>query len=89
MAVEAWATTACTPGSAISRSACSGGARSSTASAPAGQASASARSASPLVRAVRREGRQTTALPPTSAEAATSVGTHTGELAACQPNTTP
>ena len=37
----------------------------------------------------REEGRATTALPATSAEAATTVGTHTGELAACQPSTTP
>ena len=55
----------------------------------AGHAEPSASSTSAPVRRAREEGRARTALPPASAEAATTVGTHTGELAACQPSTTP
>ena len=55
----------------------------------AGHAPASASSTMPVVARTREEGRQTTALPAASAEAATRVGTQTGELAACQPSTTP
>ena len=57
--------------------------------APSGQGPASAASTRPVVARAREEGRASTALPATSAEAATSVGTQTGELAACQPSTTP
>ena len=88
VALEEWATTAWTPGCQMSGSA-SGPGRSAIAIAPAGQASASAASTRPLVARAREEGRATTALPATSADAATTVGTHTGELAACQPSTTP
>ena len=88
VAVPAWVTTACTPGSQTSGSAAGPG-RSATTSASAGQGPARASSTSPVVARVREEGRQTTALPATSAEAATTVGTQTGELAACQPSTTP
>ena len=88
MRVEAWATTAWIPGSQTSGSASVPG-RSITTIASRGQAPASAASTRPLVRRAREDGRATTALPPASAEAATSVGTQMGELAACQPSTTP
>ena len=88
MALEAWATTRPTPGSQTSGSA-SGPGRSATTRASSGQAPARASSTRPVVRRTREEGRQTTALPAASAEAATRVGTQTGELAACQPSTTP
>ena len=86
--MEAWATTACTPGSQTSGSA-SGPGASTTVTASCGQAEAIASSTRPVVTRVRDEGRASTALPPARAEAATRVGTHTGELAACQPSTTP
>ena len=57
--------------------------------ASSGQAPRRASSTSIVVRRTREEGRQTTAFPATRAEEATSVGTQTGELAACQPSTTP
>ena len=86
--MEAWATTAWTPGSQT-RGSASGPGRSTTVTAPAGQAAAIASSTSPVVVRVREEGRARTLLPPARALAATRVGTHTGEFAACQPSTTP
>ena len=57
--------------------------------APAGHADPIAVRTRPVVSRTRRDGREITLLPATSADAATTVGTHTGEFAACQPNTTP
>ena len=88
VAVEAWATTAWTCSSQTSGSAAGPG-RSTRTTAPAGQGPARASSTSAPAAAAREEGRASTALPATSAEAATTVGTQIGELAACQPSTTP
>ena len=88
MVVDAWVTTAWTPGSHTNGSA-SGPGSSTTTIASAGQGPARAPRTSAVVRRARLAGRARSALPATSAEAATTVGTQTGELAACQPSTTP
>ena len=88
MAVEAWVTTALTSGSQTSGSASRPGSATTTI-ASAGQGSARAARTSAVVLRARLAGRDRRALPATSAEAATTVGTQIGELAACQPSTTP
>ena len=88
MPVDACVTTAWTPGSHTSGSASAPG-RSTTTTASAGQGPARASRTSAVVPRARLAGRARIAFPATSADAATTVGTQTGELAACQPSTTP
>ncbi len=86
--VEAWATITSTS-AATSSDRTAPRSQVAIARAPAGHAAPNAVSTCVLVRATRLEGRQTTALPATSADMLTTVGTQIGEFAECRPRTTP